>query len=156
MNDDILVAYDSGYGNTAIIAEAIAKGLDTHAVQAKDVTTDSLASLKMLVLGSPTQGGNATPFLKEYLEAVADGLLRGVKVAAFDTRYAIEEQKTGLRMLMQVIGYAAPKIIAHLKAKGGEVIAEPVGFVVSGKEGPLKDGELERAEAWGKDLRSLL
>ncbi len=154
MNDETLVVYDSGYGNTAKIAEVIAAGLGTRAVQAKDVPADSLGKLKLLVLGSPTQGGNMTPFLKEYFEVVPDGSLHDVKVAAFDTRFALDDQKLGLRMLMRVIGYAAPKIITLLKAKGGKDIVEPEGFIVTGKEGPLKDGELVRAEAWGKQLRS--
>ena len=28
----------------------------------------------------------------------------------------------------------------------------PVRFVVRGKYGPLRDGELERARAWGEEL----
>jgi hypothetical protein len=36
--------------------------------------------------------------------------------------------------------------------KGGELIAPPEGFFVQGTEGPLKEGELERASDWAKQI----
>jgi len=36
--------------------------------------------------------------------------------------------------------------------KGGRLVAEPEGFIVENKEGPLKQGELERANKWAKQL----
>jgi flavodoxin I len=53
---------------------------------------------------------------------------------------------------MKVIGYAAPKIAKSLIAKGGRQVAPPEGFIVLDKEGPLRDGELERAAAWARDV----
>ncbi len=40
-----------------------------------------------------------------------------------------------------------------LERAGYGPIDEPQGFVVAGKFGPLRDGELERARAWGATLR---
>ncbi|MDJ1422499.1 MAG: hypothetical protein M5U10_11355 [Candidatus Methanoperedens sp.] len=43
-------------------------------------------------------------------------------------------------------GDGAPgRIVDSLKGKGGHLIAPPEGFIVKGNEGPLKQGELERA-----------
>jgi hypothetical protein len=78
--------------------------------------------------------------------------LSGKKVAAFDTRFLAKEQNFGLRILMKTIGYAAPRILKILVAKGGEVASSPEGFIVQGKKGALKDGERERATLWGKNL----
>jgi hypothetical protein len=36
--------------------------------------------------------------------------------------------------------------------KGGELVFPPEGFLVKKSEGPLKDGELERAAEWAKGL----
>jgi hypothetical protein len=45
----------------------------------------------------------------------------------------------------------ARPIADKLVEKGGRLIFPPEGFYVSGTEGPLKDGELERAAEWGKN-----
>ena len=45
-----------------------------------------------------------------------------------------------------------PKIAKRLRAKGGTLSAPPEGFIVDGKEGPLRSQELERATAWLKEL----
>jgi len=39
-----------------------------------------------------------------------------------------------------------------LAGKSGTQVVEPEGFIVEGKEGPLKEGEVERAAAWAKTL----
>jgi len=39
-----------------------------------------------------------------------------------------------------------------LAKKGASTPLAAEGFFVNGKEGPLKDGELERAGAWAKSL----
>ena len=70
---------------------------------------------------------------------------KGKSVAAFDTRFELESQGVGLRLLMSVIRYAAPRLAKALEKKGGKLVAEPEGFIVENKEGPLKEGELERA-----------
>jgi len=49
-------------------------------------------------------------------------------------------------------GYAAPRIAEQLEKAGGTLIAPAEGFFVVDKEGPLRDGELERAAAWGGTL----
>ncbi len=49
-------------------------------------------------------------------------------------------------------GKAAPAIAAALEKAGYARLAEPVGFTVAGRFGPLRDGELERAQRWGADL----
>jgi flavodoxin len=152
MAADTLVIYDSEFGNTAKIAKAIAKGLNARAVMAEDTPAESLRGLKLLVFGSPTQAGTMTQYLQQYCKDMPKGLLKGVRVASFDTRLLESDQKKALQLLMRIIGYAAPKIAAQLKTKGGIVVGEPMGFIVGDKEGPLKSGELERAQAWGKSL----
>jgi len=106
----------------------------------------------MLIVGSPVHGGRATPELDAFIKQIPTNSLEGVSVAAFDTRFEAEEQGVGLRILMSVIRYAAPRIAKALIKKGGILVAEPEGFVVENKEGPLKQGELERATKWATQL----
>ena len=49
-------------------------------------------------------------------------------------------------------GKGAPTIAKALVAKGYRQAAEPQGFIVEGKYGPLMPGELERAQRWGRQL----
>ena len=52
----------------------------------------------------------------------------------------------------KIFGHAAGKITSMLKAKGGKLLAPPEAFWVTGREGPLADGEKERAKEWGKAI----
>ncbi len=147
-----LVVYDSSFGNTAKIAEAIAGALGTDALLVTTVDYEDLRGSELVIFGSPTQGGAATPFLQEYLKQLPDDIFLGTKVAAFDTRYDSTKQKLWLRVLMKTIGYAAAKILSELSSRGGKVTGEAVGFIVEGREGPLRDGELKRAVQWAQRL----
>jgi flavodoxin len=149
-----LVIYDSQFGNTALIGDAIGRSLggETTVRDAAHARHEALHDFDLVVVGSPTQGGRPTPAVQSFLHDILPGGLRGVSVAAFDTRFAEREHGTGVRILMHFIGFAAPRIASGLRLKSGELIAEPEGFIVLEKEGPLADGELERAAAWAHAL----
>jgi hypothetical protein len=57
-----------------------------------------------------------------------------------------------LRFLVKTGGYAAKSIAKRLEKAGGKLAAPPEGFAVKGTEGPMKQGELERAAEWAKRL----
>lgn len=149
-----LVVYDSAYGNTQAIADAIAAalGADVRARRASDVDASALGRIDVLVVGSPTQGGRPTAAVSQFLQSLPSTALRGTSVFAFDTRLDAKEQGRMLRALMSVIGYAGPRIAQALEAKGGTLAAPPEGFIVTSKEGPLRPGETERARRWAEQV----
>jgi flavodoxin len=149
-----LVIYDSVYGNTQKIAQAIGDGLtgEVKVVPVGDMNASELRSFDLIIVGSPVHGGRATPAIDAFLKQLPAHSLEGKGVAAFDTRFESEEQGIGLRILMSVIRYAAERIAKDLAKKGGRLVAEPEGFIVEQKEGPLKQGELERASQWAKTM----
>jgi flavodoxin len=149
-----LVVYDSAYGNTERIARACADALapDSKLVTAAEAGGGGLRDVDLLVVGSPTQGGRPTAAVQAFLKTLPSGDLAAKAVAAFDTRLLLRDQVFPLRLLMRLIGYAAARIAASLQAKGGQLVLQPEGFIVEGKEGPLRDGELERAAAWARKL----
>lgn len=149
-----LVLYDSQFGNTQKIAEAIGKGIGSDVVvkAAGDTGNIPWSELKLLVVGSPTQGGRPTQALQKALDSIPANNLHTTNVAAFDTRFKEADHGFGLKLLMKTIGYASAKILKILEGKGGTAAAQPEGFFVSDKEGPLKVGELERAQEWGRTL----
>ena len=151
-----LVVYDSSYGNTEALARAIgeAAGEGATVISAAQAGRSDFEQLDVLIVGSPTQGGRPTASLTKLLTGIpANGLGRTL-VAAFDTRFAAAERGLGLRLLMKVIGYAAPRIAKTLEEKGGRLAAPPEGFIVEDKEGPLKPGELKRASEWANVIVS--
>jgi flavodoxin len=149
-----LVVYDSQYGNTEMLAKAIAQasGDGAQLRRAVDAGTVDLQRGDLLIVGCPTQGGRPTRAVTAWLQGIPARGLEGVCAAVFDTRFAPAEHGFGLRLLMRVIGYAAPRVAGELRKKGAALIAPPEGFVVQDTEGPLKPGETERATTWARAL----
>ena len=148
-----VVVYDSVYGNTEKIAQAIGQVLraqsETQVIRIAQVKPMNLKSATLLIVGSPTQRFRATPAIKTFLARIGKGELNGVQVATFDTRLGLEDMPSRiLPPFVKIFGYAAKPIADALVSKGGKLIASPEGFLVKGMEGPLKDGELERAAQW--------
>ncbi len=74
-------------------------------------------------------------------------------MAGFDTRVDVKTVNSWvLNLLVSFLGYAAEPIQAGLKRKGGSEAGKPGAFIVLDKEGPLKEGELERAADWARGL----
>lgn len=150
-----LVIYDSFFGNTEQIAQAIGNALgsqeDVGTFRVGDVKPEGLTGLGLLIVGSPTRGFRPTEAIVNFLKSIPANGLKGVKVAAFDTRIATSDIGSPLgRFIVNKGGYAAKPIADSLKKKGGELIIPPEGFYVKDREGPLKEGEFKRAEDWAK------
>jgi flavodoxin len=143
-----LIVYDSIFGNTEQIAQAIGNALgsqqDVEILRVSNVKPEQLMELELLIVGSPTYAGRPTPPIQDFLNKASESNINGVNVAAFDTRVSAK--------FARIFGYAAEKIAVNLKRKGGTLIAAPEGFIVNDKEGPLKEGELERAASWTKAI----
>ena len=158
-----VVVYESLWGNTAAVARAIAEGIGPEAsaltteaatpevveqadliVAGAPVLGFSLASEKMRQsvasseAGAPTPPDLAHPSMRSWLAGLPHG--RG-RAAAFETRIwwsprgATGDIQKGLD-----------------RARYGSV-GKAHKFVVTDKYGPLRDGELDRARAWGRELR---
>jgi hypothetical protein len=161
-----IVVYESVWGNTAAIARAIAEGIgsETQAYPTDGVPSDELAAADLIVAGSPVfafglptdairdrilrDEVNAAsppdlshPSLRSWLDALPLGHGRS---AAFETR--IWWSPRG----------ATGTIEKRLGRLGYPPVAKGEKFVVRDKYGPLRDGEIERARAWGHELREAL
>lgn len=158
-----LVVYESLWGNTAAVARAIAEGIgpEARALSTAEANAEAMTGVDLIVAGAPVLGfklptekmreGARTnpggtpprpadlshPSMRSWLDALTTG--RG-RSAAFDTR------------VRGPFGKAAPTIAEALEKAGYARAADPVGFTVSGRFGPLRDGELERARRWGRSL----
>ena len=157
---NVLVVYDSVFGNTEQIARAIGNALgskeDVEILQVSNAKPEQLTGLGLLIVGSPTRAFKPTEAISKFLRRIPQNGLKGIKVAAFDTRFTEKEIESSvfiLRFFVKLFGYAAKPISNKLKKKGGELTFPPEGFFVEGTEGPLKEGELERAGDWAKQIK---
>ena len=157
-----MVVYDSQFGNTATVAHSIGEALgaqgDVTVAKVGDVRPEQLSGVGLLVVGSPTQKFSPTGATKDFLQSIPRGALEGVKVAAFDTRITPEEiEKVGiLAFFVRIFGYAAEPIASRLQKKGGDLAGPPQWFYVGGTEGPLLEGELQRAADWAQEISQTL
>ena len=142
----VTVVYDSVYGNTEKVAKAIGAAIagEVRVAKVGEVSASGLQDADLLVLGSPTLGGRPTEPMQGFLASLSEAQLKGKKAASFDTRYA--------GRFVKVFGFAAEKMSESLTAKGATLVAPPQPFIVTGKKGPLKEGELERAASWARDI----
>lgn len=154
---NMLIVYDSQFGNTKTLAEVMAQEAKLHAQQvtlknADNVGLEDLKQKDLFIFGSPTQGGRAKQSLQTFLDMIPQEEIEGKKFAVFDTRFLEHDVNFVLKLLIKIIGYAAPKMSILLRSKGGKEVISPEGFAITGKEGPLKEGEIERARKWIKEI----
>jgi len=150
---NILIAYDSFFGNTEKVAKEIQKVLQSkNSVILQNVSKTNNTDLKdidMLIVGSPTRIFKYTPNIKTFLNNIPKDGLKDIKVISFDTRMQTKETDPKLlSKLVKRFGYAMEKIQKKLISKGGIYTVEPKGFYVEDTEGPLKGGEKQKIESW--------
>src|SRR4051812_28926476 len=158
---EAIVVYESHWGNTESVARAIAEGIGpgARAATTDEATPAALVAADLVVAGAPviafslprngaekqlagdTKGPRPAdlshPLLRSWLDTIPSG--RGW-FAAFETR--IWWSPAG----------ATGSIESRLAKAGYGKLAKGERFIVGGAYGPHKDGELDRARAWGRSL----
>ena len=148
-----LVVYDSYFGNTQKVAEAIAEAIGGIAQKVDAVQESDLEGLKILFVGSPTRAFRPTPAILIFIKTFEPDKLTGVKAAAFDTRIPKDKTNSGfLRFMIKLFGYADKHIEKALSKTGATIALPNEGFGVTDTEGPLVEGDLERAITWAKQI----
>lgn len=148
-----LVVFESMPGEIRRIAMAVAHGVATRlpvdVACAREAPVLVPADVHLLVVGGPGHPpASVEPAygLPEWLEAVA--LPRGVNVATFDlrpdepTRYTTDGAM-GIE-------------VALVRGLGGTPAAPPEHFLHPDPDGPLAEGEEDRARRWGQALAELV
>jgi flavodoxin len=163
-----LIVFESMFGNTQKIAEAVGKGLSSlMQVEVVEVgaAPDKLSKeVVLLVVGGPTHAFSISREstrreaeaqasaalvskgrgLREWLAGI-DKAPKGVSAAAFDTR--IDKGHW-----LEVAGTAGRAIDKRLRKNGFRAAGSAQSFIVEDVSGPLRTGELERARSWGEEL----
>lgn len=146
-----LIVYDSVFGNTRNLAEAMGEALGARVLNVSECKPADLTGVALLIAGSPTRAFRPTKPMNAFLSKLPAGSLAGVNAAAFDTRADLDEVKSRfLEFMVRLFGYAAPQMERKLRGKGATIVTTQGGFLVHGTEGPMKPGEAERAVAWAR------
>jgi menaquinone-dependent protoporphyrinogen IX oxidase len=144
-----IVVFDTSYGNTKAIAQAISEtlgesGIDVDAFPVKEVKKLSAKENDFLVIGSPTRFGTMSFAMKGFLRKVKSEEWAGKPFAAFDTENPENIDKNE--------GSAAEKIAVNLRDKKMSQLLPVLKAVVHDMKGPLKEGEVERAKEYARRL----
>lgn len=163
-----LVVYESMYGSTRAIAEAIATGTKSagpvSVLPACEVNPEALDGVGLLVVGAPTHAWslprprtrraavsapspgspraevNATePGVRELLSDLPE---LECPAAAFDTRF---------KAPALVTGRSSRSIARRLRHRGATLVTGPRSFLVD-RSNHLLPGQAELAAAWGTEL----
>lgn len=132
-----IVIFDTKFGNTEKVAKGIAEVLNTKAVKASEIELSSLEEYDLVVVGSPTHAWNMSKDMKKFFNQLKGKSFQGKRAATFDTKYK-----------SRFAGSAAKKIQSKLKKLDFEIALEPISFIVTGNEGPLAEGEMDKTKAF--------
>lgn len=162
-----VIVYESMYGNTQRLAEAItdalAPELETELVEVGHAPSRLDDDVDLLIVGGPTHAfsmsrpatrasaATSAPNgvisqsggIREWLETLPHG--EGRKVAVFCTK-----------VRSRLAGSAAKAIEKQLRRNGYRLLCPPENFFVEDQLGPLQTGESGRARAWANRLRGEL
>lgn len=138
-----LIICDSLYGNTYEVAEALAavwrQYIPVRIVTARTATVPDLIGVELLAIGGPTQIHGLSPAMDDLLGGALPTKMAGKTIVAFDTR---------IHLSAWLSGSAAEVIAKRLSKHGLALLVPPESFFVEGKEGPLREGELDHATMW--------
>ena len=144
-----LVVYHSEYGNTQQVAEAIVDAFQragaARTLSADHLTEAELSDVDLFVMGTPTHKMNLPEAVRPVFEGLPQRALRGVPIAAYDTSYTMSAFLARFT--------AAKRLDGKLRRLGGKRLVPPETFHVERHhEGPLCNGEIERARRWAESI----
>ena len=152
------IVYDSNYGNTEKIAQALTKGLATnggeiHCQKIDRVNVKTLEDYDFIAVGGPTHMIRPSEAMKEFLERLETIDFRGKKGFAFDTR---NPSRMNGRSWMMLENSAARVIENRLKRMKVDVVRSRRSALVEGREGPLHEGMEETFAKIGMEIAELV
>ena len=148
----VIVVYESKYGNTKRVAEAIAEGMrEVPGVEAvlnevKEVKLNKLTGFDAIVVGTPNHMGGATKSIRKFIDEIGKLNLEGKLAAVFDTYIGKDFEKAVKKMEKQI----------KEKVPGLELAAPGLSIKVEGMKGPISEGELPKSKEFGVKVASQL
>jgi flavodoxin len=145
-----VVIYDSGFGNTEKVANALAEGMKEEGVKVDcikvdEVDVNSLSEYDLLAIGGPTHIRGVSKPMKAFLEKLRSVDMKGKKAFAFDTK-----------VQAWWAGSAGKGIEKGLKRLRMSIVKPHSSAIVTGREGPLAEGTRETFKQIGAEIAQLI
>lgn len=152
-----LIVYESYFGNTEKVAKEIynkiSEKIEVKIVNADEVNTENIENADLLIIGSPTRAFHQTQKITKFLKILNKENLKGKRIAVFDTRADMEKVDSKfLKFMVKHFGYAVDSIVKKVKGKSGNTVIMEEWFYVKESEGPLFEGEIEKAQKWAEKI----
>ena len=144
----VIVVYESKYGNTKLVAEAIAegmkqvKGIETVLSELKEVDPNKIPDYDAILVGSPNHFGGSTRNVKKFIDKLGKLNLKGKPFAVFDTYLGKAIEKAVKKMEKQI----------NKKVLGLKLAAPGLSIKVQGMKGPILEGELPKCKELGNKI----
>jgi flavorubredoxin len=149
----VYVVYDTRYGNTNRVAEAIVKGIkeigQVEAVLMKPEQTEpaELLDCDFLLIGSPNHYGGPTKDIKGFIDGLGKIGLEGKPGALFDTYLGAGFYEKAVKRMEKRINEKVP---------GLKLMLPGLSILVEKSKGPIVEGELPRCREFGRKIADQL
>jgi len=134
-------------GVTDTVAKAVARAVDwsyEHSARpANEVDPGEIRVPSIVFLGGPTHRREMGESLHAFLDRMPDRLVAQCLFAAFVTRFHDSPIVTGS---------SARHIQRAVESRGGRNLVPGESFFVIRRDGPLREGEVERARVWASGV----
>jgi flavodoxin len=147
-----IIVYESRYGNTKLVAERIAEGMNQVSgggavlVEVKEVALSQIIGYDLILVGSPNHGGQATSSIRKFIDKLGKLNLQGKRAAVFDT-YQGRDLEKAIKKMERQVGEKAP---------GMKLVAPGLSIMVKGMKGPIADGDLPKCQAFGAKIATMM
>jgi len=144
----VIVAYESKYGNTRLVAETImeemkkVKGIETVLKELKEVDLNKIPEYDAILVGSPNHFGGPTRGVKKFIDKLGKLNLEGKLFAVFDTYIKGDFEKAVKKMEKRI----------NEKVTGLKPLAPGLSIKVQGMKGPILEEELPKCKEFGNKI----
>lgn len=149
----IIVVYESKYGNTKRVAEAIVEGLrevqgtKTVLNELEEVDLNKIAEYDVVLIGSPNHYGGPPENVREFIDKLGKLDLDGKHFAVFDTYLGKGFFEKAANKMEKRINEKVP---------GLKQIGPVLSIAVQGSKGPIVEGELPKSKEFGRRIATQL
>ena len=144
----VIVAYESKYGNTRLVAEAIiegmreVEGIETVLSELKEADLNKVPDYDAILIGSPNHWGGPTRGVRKFIDKLSKLNLEGKLFAVFDTCLGKDFEKAVKKMEKRI----------NEKVPGMKQIAPGLSIRVQGMKGPILEEELPKCKEFGSKI----
>jgi menaquinone-dependent protoporphyrinogen IX oxidase len=154
-----VVVYDTYYGNTKLVAEAIADELKTegHEVELRDVKQDYPAAPQgeVMFVGSPIRMGSVTGRVKRYVKRLDKNAWKDKPIAVFTTVASAPKEPLTDKQRKSYDKWAlnaGRKLRDLAKAKGLSPLDNYLWVEVRTEKGPLVETGVEKTKQFTREM----